>query len=290
MKTTIMLASLLLLLSNFGLSQINNQVTEKINVYGNCSLCKAAIEKAAFQKKVSRAEWDKDSKIATITYDSKKTKLESILKKIALAGYDNQEFLAPDAAYNNLESCCKYERVNKQVIAKTNPEPAHHPATSTEKGHQHKEGVERSMDKEPLLVVIDQYFLLKDALVNTNTSDAAAKSNVLKMAINAVKMENLSNDVHLIWMKVVKELKDDATSISESKNIATQRERFMRLSKNMYDLIKVTKPSTAVYYQFCPMANDGKGANWLSKENTVKNPYYGAAMLTCGSVVETIKN
>jgi hypothetical protein len=37
------------------------------------------------------------------------------------------------------------------------------------------------------------------------------------------------------------------------------------------------------------MANYGKGANWLSKENAVKNPYYGSQMLTCGKVVETIK-
>jgi hypothetical protein len=29
--------------------------------------------------------------------------------------------------------------------------------------------------------------------------------------------------------------------------------------------------------------------NWLSKENTIKNPYYGSQMLSCGSVVETIK-
>jgi hypothetical protein len=37
------------------------------------------------------------------------------------------------------------------------------------------------------------------------------------------------------------------------------------------------------------MYNDGKGANWLSKESTIKNPYYGSQMLTCGKTVETIK-
>jgi len=38
------------------------------------------------------------------------------------------------------------------------------------------------------------------------------------------------------------------------------------------------------------MYNNGKGANWLSKEEAVKNPYYGSQMLTCGSVQETINN
>jgi hypothetical protein len=57
----------------------------------------------------------------------------------------------------------------------------------------------------------------------------------------------------------------------------------------MYELLKVSKLETPVYYQFCPMAKGGKGANWLSKESAIKNPYYGAQMLTCGKVVETIK-
>jgi hypothetical protein len=38
-------------------------------------------------------------------------------------------------------------------------------------------------------------------------------------------------------------------------------------------LLKVAKYEMPVYVQFCPMANDGEGANWLSKENAVKNPF-----------------
>ena len=34
--------------------------------------------------------------------------------------------------------------------------------------------------------------------------------------------------------------------------------------------MKISKQETPTYYQFCPMANDGKGANWLSKENAIK--------------------
>ena len=64
----------------------------------------------------------------------------------------------------------------------------------------------------------------------------------------------------------------------------------MTLSTNMYELIKISKTDAPVYYQFCPMANDGKGANWLSRENAIKNPYYGVQMMTCGRTVETIKS
>ena len=96
-------------------------------------------------------------------------------------------------------------------------------------------------------------------------------------------------DVHTVWMKILNDLKEDAEHINNTKDIAHQRDHFMSLSTNMYALIKVAKPTETVYYQFCPMADNGNGANWLSKENVVKNPYYGSKMLTCGSVQETIK-
>ena len=91
------------------------------------------------------------------------------------------------------------------------------------------------------------------------------------------------------FQKIEKDLKTDAQHIKENKDTEHQREHFISLSKNMYELIKTAKPAETVYYQFCPMANDGKGANWLSKESVIKNPYYGSQMLSCGKVVETIK-
>ncbi len=137
--------------------------------------------------------------------------------------------------------------------------------------------------------VLNSYMALKDALVKTDGAASSSMAKDLKTAIEGVKMNELSSEVHTVWMKMVNELKEDAEHINETKEIAHQRDHFMSLSKNMYSLIKVSKLSTPVYYQYCPMANKGKGANWLSLENKVKNPYYGNQMLTCGKVVETIQ-
>ena len=77
----------------------------------------------------------------------------------------------------------------------------------------------------------------------------------------------------------------DATHISESKDIKHQREHFAPFSDNMIALAKTVKLSTApVYQQYCPM----KKASWLSNQQGIKNPYYGSAMLTCGSVKATL--
>ncbi len=67
------------------------------------------------------------------------------------------------------------------------------------------------------------------------------------------------------------------------------RVNFKSLSKDMFEVIKVSNSETPVYYQFCPMADSGKGANWLSLRENIKNPYYGSQMLSCGKTVETIK-
>jgi tetratricopeptide (TPR) repeat protein len=137
--------------------------------------------------------------------------------------------------------------------------------------------------------VFDGYFAIKDALVKTDGATSAIKAGDLLMALQVVQMSDLPSNAHAIWTKVKAQLIADAQFINQGKTIAQQRERFIGLSKSMYDLIKASKPSEVVYYQFCPMANNGNGANWLSRESAVKNPYFGSMMLNCGKVQETIK-
>ncbi len=137
--------------------------------------------------------------------------------------------------------------------------------------------------------VLSAYIQLKDALVKNDGTSSSTASNTLLSAIQEVNMSELNTDTHAQWMKVVNDLKEDAEHISETKDITHQRDHFMSLSKNLYAVLKVAKYETPIYYQFCPMANKGKGANWLSLENKIKNPYYGNQMLTCGKVVETIQ-
>jgi hypothetical protein len=286
MKSIKLLMAITLLLSiSTCFAEIKNAKVETVHIYGNCSICKKTIESAANVKDIVQVEWNKDTKMAFLTYDEKKTNQDEILKRIGLAGYDSDKFLAPDNVYAKLEICCQYERTGK-VVAKV----------------EELKAVSLDVEEKvvmPILVtktqgvqlkeVFDSYFAVKDALVKTDGSLAATKAVLLLNSINAVKMESLTEGEHVEWMKVMKDLVFDAEHISETKDAGHQRDHFTSLSKNMYSLIKVSKQEAPTYYQFCPMANKGKGANWLSKENIVKNPYYGSKMLGCGKTVETIK-
>jgi len=286
---SLIITGLVLLATLPGQSQIKNSTTAIVKVYGNCGMCEETIEKAADQKKISQADWNEETKMATITYDNSKTNLNAILKKIALAGYDSQEFLALDDAYNKLPACCKYDREKKTVAMVSVPVNNSSETKLNQNNHQH-EGMNNAVpDVNQLKAIFDSYFELKDALAQTDAATASTKAKNMEKAIERVKMDLLNHKVHMVWMKVVKGLKDDVISISNSTDIALQRKHFISLSESMYQLAKISKPGETVYYQHCPMANDGNGANWLSKENGIKNPYYGSRMLTCGKTVETIK-
>ncbi|HMS97160.1 MAG: DUF3347 domain-containing protein [Saprospiraceae bacterium] len=69
--------------------------------------------------------------------------------------------------------------------------------------------------------------------------------------------------------------------ICDTDNIEIQRIAFAGLSTEMWAMLdKGEKVKLDLYYQYCPM----KRAYWISLESAIKNPYYGASMLTCGKV------
>lgn len=263
-------------------AQIKNKISETVKISGNCGMCKEKIEKAGNLKKIAKVDWNQETNMATLTYDAKKTNQDEILKRIALAGYDSEKFLAPDTVYNNLHGCCQYERVGKTE-------------TKVEEKNIKKMDMSdnvKTIDNQEvnqLNGVYENYFAVKDALVKTDGTAAAAAAKILLTTINEVKMDALKMDVHMVWMKVLENLKQDVTVISSTTDTKKQRDSFDTLSVSIYELIKISKTEKPTYYQFCPMANDGKGANWLSKENNIKNPYFGSMMLSCGKTVDTIK-
>ncbi|WP_281635229.1 DUF3347 domain-containing protein [Flavobacterium marginilacus] len=264
--------AMLLLLSAIGSTQIKNPIKANIQIYGSCGMCKNNIEQAGNQKNIVAVDWDKNTKIASITYDSKKTNTDQILKRIALAGYDSSSFLAPASAYAKLSDCCKYTRDAKKTEPKSEIDTTAH--------NTHNETV-----LNPLQEVYDAYFTLKDAFIQSNSTTVSAGAKALLILISSVKTESLSAQEQKIWMKINASLITQSSAITKTNNIEKQREIFKELFKTFYELIKNIKIADPVYYQYCPMAD----ANWLSKESAVKNPYYGSQMLTCGKTVEIIK-
>ncbi len=79
-------------------------------VWGNCEMCKETIESALKTDGVKTAEWNVDSKIMKVSYDTTKISLDAIQQLVAGVGYDNDKYKGKDSAYAALPECCQYLR------------------------------------------------------------------------------------------------------------------------------------------------------------------------------------
>nr|WP_294791061.1 DUF3347 domain-containing protein [uncultured Mucilaginibacter sp.] len=136
-----------------------------------------------------------------------------------------------------------------------------------------------------LTALLTSYYDIKDALIKSNSAVAAVHAGEFSKAITAVDMKSIPAADMTAFMAVQDKLAFDARHISESKDIAHQREHFANFSVNFFKLAKAVKlTDKPVYYAYCPM----KKSYWLSADAAIKNPYYGSQMLTCGNVAETL--
>ena len=143
----------------------------------------------------------------------------------------------------------------------------------------------------PVKEILAGYLQVKNALTKDNGKEAATAGNAIVATLATVDMKSISAEKMKSYMDIADDLKEHAEHIGANEGkIAHQREHFVMLSKDIADLVKTFgNGGQTLYKDFCPMANDGKGAVWISEMKEIKNPYFGKAMATCGSVKETIK-
>ncbi len=140
-----------------------------------------------------------------------------------------------------------------------------------------------------LQVVFDAYIAVQNALAKDNPELAKQGASKLLNKITEVNMELLKdNTAHTHWMRLEKELNTATSTISSTSDIKKQREHFIHLSAHLLNALKTFGINQKVYVDFCPMANNNVGVYWLSKEQEIRNPYFGNDMLDCGSVTDEI--
>ena len=111
MKTKMLTLSFVLMVVGLSTMFAQEVKTEKLKVNGNCGMCKTRIEKAAKSVDgVSSANWNDETKILAVTYNSAKTDVKKVNAAIAKAGHDTETAKATDKDYKSLPACCQYER------------------------------------------------------------------------------------------------------------------------------------------------------------------------------------
>lgn len=138
--------------------------------------------------------------------------------------------------------------------------------------------------------VYDKYIILKNTFVASNFPGVKKAAEELRQSLDETDMNLISGDAMDVWMKLLPDLKKQILLVISSENLKEQREEFSGFNDAFYKVIKTFGlRGRTVYYQYCPMMNDNRGAYWLSEEKDIKNPYYGNEMLTCGETRETLE-
>jgi membrane fusion protein, copper/silver efflux system len=133
------------------------------------------------------------------------------------------------------------------------------------------------------------YNELTNALVHSNAGNASKAAGILAENLKKVDMKLIGKDQMDTWINLTKTGDAETEKIIHSTDIEEQRESFARIGNSLYRILILYGSDQPVFYQYCPMAFDNKGAYWLSEVRMISNPYFGDAMLRCGETRELIK-
>ncbi len=139
--------------------------------------------------------------------------------------------------------------------------------------------------------IFQGYFAMHQALAKDSFKEVTAGITEINKAMDRVDIKLLSGETHDIWMKQAGALKKILSDASKAGDIEQLRQAFALLSEQIFVIGRqFGPPGKSVFYQLkCPMAFNNRGATWLQQDRETRNPYFGSAMLRCGSVIEVIE-
>ena len=116
--------------------------------------------------------------------------------------------------------------------------------------------------------LVDAYLQVQSALAADKLDGVPAHAKTIELGATTLG-------------KDAEKLAASAKKLQDAKDIAAARSAFGELSDAMIAYADKTKSGFGadVRIAFCPMANKP----WLQKEKAIRNPYYGASMISCGS-------
>lgn len=141
--------------------------------------------------------------------------------------------------------------------------------------------------------LLNAYYGLKDALVSSNPGKADAAAADLQRYADSLRTGEIHGDTSGTIRETAKyfasSIAASAGALSGQDGLEGKRKEFETISDAMWSLTRTVQYSgQKVYYQYCPMAFDNKGAYWMSNTRDINNPYFGDKMLKCGEVADSL--
>jgi Cu(I)/Ag(I) efflux system membrane fusion protein len=135
---------------------------------------------------------------------------------------------------------------------------------------------------------LTSYLELKDALVATDSVTSVSHAQKLVKQLGKLDSQWFEENRQDHWETQNTNMIRHANLLKTKTGIEEQRNQFEHISNILINMIKSfgTRKDT-LYLQHCPMVDRNRGADWISSEEKIQNPYFGYKMMTCGRVKET---
>lgn len=124
------------------------------------------------------------------------------------------------------------------------------------------------LDNSPF--TLNQYEAVRVALASDDLAAAKKAATVVEKDLVVVAKDDTK----------AQPAADAAKKLAGADSLKTAREAFKALSKRAVHLAGSQK---GYYVANCPMVKGGEG-DWVQTSKQISNPYFGKAMLTCGSI------
>ena len=133
-------------------------------------------------------------------------------------------------------------------------------------------------------------FELVRALAGDDPEAARTAALAVDEALHAVNGRALDGaTARATWNEAAQAMHQGLSALAIAPNLDGQRQHFESFSDALTAAVQAfgIEDAGPVYRAMCPMVQ-GREGYWLQGEEVVANPYYGAAMLRCGEIVETL--
>lgn len=134
------------------------------------------------------------------------------------------------------------------------------------------------------------YFNVSGALAEDDFDAARQAMAQAQTQLNEMDAEALDEAQRERWSQIREPLSQSIDRFLATGGIEPARTAFAPLSEQFEEMVRRfgSGDVASVHLMHCPMAFGNRGADWLQPQEQVNNPYYGARMLRCGEVTETI--
>jgi Cu(I)/Ag(I) efflux system membrane fusion protein len=140
-----------------------------------------------------------------------------------------------------------------------------------------------------LRTFFEAYLAVQRALAHDDRTNAQTHALHFLQNVMAVTAASEAPAVQTTVAADCTRLQLSLAALAKAATIAAARRHFDEVSQALLGMqtTYAVRPTATLYRVHCPMAFDGRGADWLQTGERVMNPYFGARMLHCGDIEET---